>query len=185
MEEGLPPLQESESEEDKEDGKEKAKAAPKHIDTEKQMLELAEAANTGKEKSKVKKKGGEDVMERIAEKKRKAAEQAEAQKNWFDLKVNTSVYVTGLPDDVDEGQLAEVGCSPSHRLLFSGRECAWNFSYSYLCICFPASLHLTTSDCLIQIVASLSNLQLSESSSLYQISPLSYLHIIHFSQLLC
>ena len=56
------------------------------------------------------KKKGEDVVERIAEKKRKAAEQAEAQKNWFDLKVNTSVYVTGLPDDVDEGQLAEVAC---------------------------------------------------------------------------
>lgn len=103
-------LQESESEEEEEkvDGKEGSLAGPKHIDTEKQMLELAEAASAGKEKGKGKKRGGEEVMERIAEKKRKAAEQAEAQKHWFDLKVNTSVYVTGLPDDVDESQLAEV-----------------------------------------------------------------------------
>ena len=72
------------------------------------MLELAEAGKPGKDRGKGKKRGGEDVMERIAEKKRKAAEQAEAQKQWFNLKVNTSVYVTGLPDDVDEVQLAEV-----------------------------------------------------------------------------
>lgn len=58
--------------------------------------------------SKGKKRGAEEVMERIAEKKRKAVEQAEAQKQWFDLKVNTSVYVTGLPDDITESQLAEV-----------------------------------------------------------------------------
>ena len=55
-----------------------------------------------------KKRGPEDVFERIADKQKKAKMQAEAQKQWFDLKVNTSVYVTGLPDDISEAQLAEV-----------------------------------------------------------------------------
>lgn len=51
----------------------------------------------------------EDVMERIKDKQKKAKIQEDAQKQWFDLKVNTSVYVTGLPDDISEAQLAEVG----------------------------------------------------------------------------
>ena len=100
-------MQESESEEDTREGE---KPGPKHIDTEKDMLGLAEPEKQGSEKGKGKKRGAEEVMERIAEKKRKAKEQAEAQKQWFDLKVNTSVYVTGLPDDIDEAKLAEV-CS--------------------------------------------------------------------------
>lgn len=103
--------QESESEEEEDEGKEKetAKSGPKHIDTEKEMLSLAaEAEQQGTHKGKGKKRGAEEVMERIAEKKKRAKEQAEAQKQWFDLKVNTSVYVTGLPDDIDEPQLAEV-----------------------------------------------------------------------------
>ena len=102
-------MQDSESEEDDEAaGKEASKAVPKKIDTEKDILELAEAGKQGIDKSKGKKRGAENVMERIAEKKRKAQEQAEAQKQWFDLKVNTSVYVTGLPDDIEEAELAEV-----------------------------------------------------------------------------
>ena len=55
-----------------------------------------------------KKRAAESVMEREAKKAQRAKEQEEASKKWFDLKVNTSVYVTGLPDDVTEQQLAEV-----------------------------------------------------------------------------
>ena len=66
------------------------------------------------------KRGAEEVMDRIAEKQKRAKEQAEAQKQWFNLKVNTSVYVTGLPDDITEVQLAEVRC-------FSCRQCVVRF----------------------------------------------------------
>lgn len=107
------PFQDSEAEneednEGNEKDKEKQQQGPKHIDTEKEILEIAEVAGMGGEKGKGKKRSAADVMERIAEKKKKAKEQAEAQKQWFDLKKNTSIYVTGLPDDIDEPQLAEV-----------------------------------------------------------------------------
>ena len=48
-----------------------------------------------------------------AERKKREKEQKEKKAAWFDLKVNTSVYVTGLPDDVTEAEFAEV------RLLLS------------------------------------------------------------------
>ena len=34
-------------------------------------------------------------------------EAKEAKQGWFDLKKNTSVYVTGLPEDVTEAEVAE------------------------------------------------------------------------------
>ena len=75
----------------------------------------AQAPGMGAKVGKGTKRGAEEVMDRIAEKQKRAKEQAEAQKQWFDLKVNTSVYVTGLPDDITEVQLAEVRCFPCQR----------------------------------------------------------------------
>eukprot|EP00884_Botryococcus_braunii_P010462 jgi/Botrbrau1/19417/Bobra.0338s0044.1 len=63
----------------------------------------------GKGKGKGKgKRTAEDVVEKHKEKARKAKEAAEKEQSWFDMKVNTSVYVTGLPSDVTEGELAQV-----------------------------------------------------------------------------
>ncbi|KAK9820468.1 hypothetical protein WJX72_010675 [[Myrmecia] bisecta] len=45
-------------------------------------------------------KRGAEVIEREKEKQKRAKEEAEKQAQWFDLKINTSVYVTGLPEDV-------------------------------------------------------------------------------------
>lgn len=68
-----------------------------------------EGSGGQREAKRGKKRGGaEEVFERIADKQKKAKMQEEAQKQWFDLKVNTSVYITGLPDDISEAQLAEV-----------------------------------------------------------------------------
>jgi len=117
-------VQESSSEDEaQEDGKGKKKA-PRHIDTQKQMLELEEQAQVKGEgggegeaaggKGEGKKRGAEAVMERIAEKQKRAKEDAEKKKQWFDIKVNTSVYVSGLPDDITEGQLAEVRIPRNH-----------------------------------------------------------------------
>ena len=44
----------------------------------------------------------------VAKHQAKAAKEKEEQK-WFDLKQNTSVYITGLPTDVTEAEMAEVG----------------------------------------------------------------------------
>ncbi|KAK9862843.1 hypothetical protein WJX84_004994 [Apatococcus fuscideae] len=57
-----------------------------------------------------KRDAAEAVLEKRKEKAKKAKEAAEAAqpKAWFDLKINTSVYVTGLPDDVTEMELAQV-----------------------------------------------------------------------------
>lgn len=57
-----------------------------------------------------KRDAAEAVLEKRREKAKKAKEAAEAAqpKAWFDLKINTSVYVTGLPDDVTEMELAQV-----------------------------------------------------------------------------
>lgn len=96
------------------------------------MLEIAEGGDKGKEKGKGKKRSGADLMEKLAEKKRKAAEQEEAQKRWFDLKVNTSIYITGLPDDVDEGELAEVICSSREFLPCSSISPSISESLCYL-----------------------------------------------------
>lgn len=57
----------------------------------------------GQEKSKA-----ESVMEKHLEKQKRARESAEAQAAWFDLKKNTSVYITGLPDDATEAEIAQV-----------------------------------------------------------------------------
>ena len=48
-------------------------------------------------------------MEKHLEKQKRARESAEAQAAWFDLKKNTSVYITGLPDDATEAEIAQVG----------------------------------------------------------------------------
>lgn len=55
-----------------------------------------------------KKTGAESVLEKHQERQKRAREQAEAQAQWFDLKENTSVYMTGLPDDVTEAEIAQV-----------------------------------------------------------------------------
>lgn len=51
--------------------------------------------------------------------KHKRAREAEKKAAWFDLKVNTSVYITGLPEDATEAEVAEVcvaGCSVAYEL---------------------------------------------------------------------
>jgi HIV Tat-specific factor 1 len=53
----------------------------------------------------------ESVMEKHLEKQKRARESAEAQAAWFDLKKNTSVYITGLPDDATEAEIAQVGAA--------------------------------------------------------------------------
>lgn len=47
-------------------------------------------------------------MEKHREKQKRARESAEEQAKWFDMKVNTSVYITGLPDDATETEVAQV-----------------------------------------------------------------------------
>lgn len=64
------------------------------------------------------KSGAESVMEKHLEKQKRAREAAEAQAKWFDLKKNTSVYVTGLPDDASEAEIAQV-CHPPLNGCFS------------------------------------------------------------------
>ncbi|KAK9833990.1 hypothetical protein WJX81_001143 [Elliptochloris bilobata] len=51
--------------------------------------------------------GAEAVMEKIREKQKRAREASEKEAAWFDLKVNTSVYVQGLPDDVTETEMGQ------------------------------------------------------------------------------
>jgi HIV Tat-specific factor 1 len=55
-----------------------------------------------------KKSDAESVMEKHQERQKRARENAEAQAQWFELKENTSVYITGLPDDVTEAEIAQV-----------------------------------------------------------------------------
>jgi HIV Tat-specific factor 1 len=47
------------------------------------------------------------ALEAAKERAKKAKEHRESQQGWFDLKKNTSVYVTGLPDDVTVAEIAE------------------------------------------------------------------------------
>ena len=51
------------------------------------------------------------------------AREGEGKGGWFDQKVNTGVYVTGLPDDVTEEELAEVG--PLVHKVIVDAVCLW------------------------------------------------------------
>eukprot|EP00798_Chlamydomonas_sp_ICE-L_P019331 gene19331-25982_t len=74
-----------------------------HCDSSEVEAEAEEGGGGNNKKKKNKKlKGPEAILaaEKLAaEKAAKAVEQAAKESTWFDLKVNTSVYVTGLPDD--------------------------------------------------------------------------------------
>ena len=61
-----------------------------------------------KDKGKGKKRSGEDIIEREKERSKKAKEAASQKAEWFELKQNTSVYVSGLPSDVTEEEVAQV-----------------------------------------------------------------------------
>ena len=61
-----------------------------------------------KDKCKGKKRSGEDIIEREKERSKKAKEAATRKAEWFELKQNTSVYVSGLPSDVTEEEVAQV-----------------------------------------------------------------------------
>jgi len=63
---------------------------------------------SAKEGGKGKKRSGEDIIEREKERAKKAKEEAIKKAEWFELKQNTSVYVSGLPSDVTEGEVAQV-----------------------------------------------------------------------------
>lgn len=64
--------------------------------------------NSTKEGGKGKKRSGEDIIEREKERSKKAKEAATQKAEWFELKQNTSVYVSGLPSDVTEEEVAQV-----------------------------------------------------------------------------
>lgn len=68
----------------------------------------APAKEVGKEGGKGKKRSGEDIIEREKERSNKAKEEATRKAEWFELKQNTSVYVSGLPSDVTEEEVAQV-----------------------------------------------------------------------------
>lgn len=68
----------------------------------------AAAQEAGKQGGKGKKKSGEDIIEREKERSKKAKEAATKKAEWFELKQNTSVYVSGLPSDVTEEEVAQV-----------------------------------------------------------------------------
>lgn len=71
----------------------------------------AAAKDVGKEGGKGKKRSGEDIIEREKERSKKAKDDASRKAEWFELKQNTSVYVSGLPSDVTEEEVAQVrGC---------------------------------------------------------------------------
>ena len=77
-----------------------------------------------------KRDAAEAVLEKRREKAKKAKEAAEAAqpKAWFDLKINTSVYVTGLPDDVTEMELAQVCLdfmTPQDSAVCTGSSVHW------------------------------------------------------------
>lgn len=56
-----------------------------------------------------KKRSGEDIIEREKDRAKKAKEAAVKKAEWFELKQNTSVYVSGLPSDVTEEEIGQVG----------------------------------------------------------------------------
>lgn len=63
-------------------------------------------------------------MAKHAERQKRALE-ADKPKEWFELKVNTSVYVTALPDDVTEAEFAEVmpSCPRPSKCRQAGVRC--------------------------------------------------------------
>lgn len=69
-------------------------------------------AGPGPKSSKSKKRSGEDIIEREKERSKKAKEDANKKAEWFELKQNTSVYVSGLPSDVTEEEVAQVNKNP-------------------------------------------------------------------------
>lgn len=78
----------------------------------------AAAKEGSKEGGKGKKRSGEDIIEREKERSKKAKEDATRKAEWFELKQNTSVYVSGLPSDVTEEEVAQVrGCKSLLMLL--------------------------------------------------------------------
>lgn len=60
--------------------------------------------NKGKRRTKLQ----ESALLVAQERAKKARAAQEGQQHWFDLKKNTSVYVTGLPSDVTENEMVEV-----------------------------------------------------------------------------
>ena len=62
-----------------------------------------------------KRKSGKDVTaaDVVAKHEAKAAKDKQEGQQWFDLKQNTSVYVSNLPTDVTEAEIAEVSCLAS------------------------------------------------------------------------
>ncbi|KAL4524862.1 hypothetical protein Ndes2526B_g07047 [Nannochloris sp. 'desiccata'] len=59
------------------------------------------------EKSSGKRTARDAALEAAKERAKKAKAHRESQQGWFDLKKNTSVYVTGLPGDVTVAEIAE------------------------------------------------------------------------------
>jgi hypothetical protein len=57
------------------------------------------------------KRTGEEIIERAKERAKRAKEHAATKDNFVQMKVNTSVYVTGLPDDVTEEEVSQVGAT--------------------------------------------------------------------------
>jgi len=72
--------------------------------------------NSTKEGGKGKKRSGEDIIEREKERSKKAKEAATQKAEWFELKQNTSVYVSGLPSDVTEEEVAQVSTHSAFTL---------------------------------------------------------------------
>ena len=83
-----------------------AAAAPDAVAPDKNAPALTNAERKAQRKA----EGAAAVLEKHAERQKRAREAAEKQAQWFDMKVNTSVYVTGLPEDVTEAELLQVRC---------------------------------------------------------------------------
>lgn len=67
-----------------------------------------EAKGKGKGKGS-KKRSGEEIIEKEKDRAKKAKEDAAKKVEWFELKQNTSVYISGLPSDVTEEEVVQVG----------------------------------------------------------------------------
>ena len=84
-------------------------------------------AEEGGQAAQERKKGAaESVLEKHAERAKRAREAAE--EKWRDLKHVTSVYISGLPDDATEDEIAKVNrgdrdFGPSRPLLMMTHEC--------------------------------------------------------------
>ncbi len=75
-------------------------------EAEAELAELVEAAGPARKLGKKARKAAAAAADPNAAEK--AAGAKKEPPGWFDLKVNTSVYVTGLPDDVTVEELVEV-----------------------------------------------------------------------------